>query len=313
MTTKRFIIDTDTAGDDVTSLLIGLLHPESRLEAITVCAGNVPLPLCVRNALTTVETAGRSDVPVYVGADRPLLCDLVTCEYVHGDDGMGNSNFPDPKVKPQAEPAASALVRLVNQYPGEIEIIAQAPLTNIALAYKLDPTIAQKVKRLWIMGGSNNFVGNVIPAAEFNFYVDPAAAKIVFDAPFNTTMVGWEICVRHGYMPESDIEQVRQMGSPLSRFYLDVNRAAYKFNREKGGIQGISHPDSIMMAMAIDNRIMTKSARYHVDIEYRSELTRGYSAVDILGITGQMPNAEVCLEADYQRFREMLFTILRSH
>lgn len=311
--TRRFIIDTDTAGDDVTSLLIGLLHPESRLEAITVCAGNVPLPLCVRNALITVERAGRPDVPVFVGADRPLLCDLVTCEYVHGDDGMGNSNFPDAQVKPQAEAAASAIVRLVNQFPGEIEIMAQAPLTNIALAFMLDPTITAKVKRLWIMGGSNNFIGNVIPAAEFNFYVDPAAAKIVFDAGFNITMVGWEICVKHGYMPERDIEAVRQMETPLSRFYLDVNRAAYRFNREKGGIQGISHPDSIMMSMAIDNRVMTRSARYHVDVEHRSELTRGYSSVDVLGITGKAPNAEVCLAADYERFREMLFTILRSH
>lgn len=310
---KRLIIDTDTASDDAVSLLLALRWPGVRVEAITTVAGNLPLDPCTRNALFTVQTArGGEAVPVYRGADRPLLRDLTTCEYVHGDDGMGDSGFPEPVGRPETEYAAVALARLIGQAPGEIEVIAQAPLTNIALAYMLDPSIARKIKRLWVMGGANNALGNTTPAAEFNFYVDPEAAKMIFRAGFPITMVGWEICVRHTVLGPADLAEIEAMGTPLSRFYLDINRSVLRFNRKHGGIDGTMHPDSVVAAMAIDNSVMTRAKPCFVDVECSSDLTRGYCAVDLMGVTGKKPNAEVCLKADRGRFREMLFAVLRG-
>ena len=324
---QRFIVDTDTAGDDVTSLLIALRTPAVSMEAITVCAGNVELDMCVRNALYTTEVAERTDVPVFAGAAEPLDRELVTAHYVHGQDGMGDSNFPSPTRQVESTSAPEAIVEIAKQMEGELEIIAQAPLTNIALALRLDPDLPSKVKRLWIMGGSNNFVGNITPAAEFNFYVDPLAAKQVLAAGFETTIVPWDVCVHDGVLLEDELQPVVEMGTPLSKFYLDVNRAVRRFMLEEFGINGISHPDAIMIAMAIDRSVVAESERMFVDVEADSVLTRGYSLMDKMHVVGRevdrgvrvnelmdLPsgeaNAEVVIRADKQRFTEMLFGVL---
>ena len=323
----RFIIDTDTAGDDVTSLLIGLRWPGVDVVGVTVCAGNVELDMCVRNALYTVETAGRTDVPVHIGAKHPLHRDLVTAHYVHGSDGMGESNFPPPVTEADPLPAPAAIVAAADAHRGELEIIAQAPLTNLALALDEDPDLPAKVKRLWVMGGANNFVGNITPAAEFNFYVDPEAAKIVVGAGFELTLVPWDVCVHDGVLSSEELEPIKSLNTGLSRFYLDVNRAVARFMKREHGIDGISHPDAIMMAMAIDRDVIVESERCFVDVETSSDLTRGYSLVDklhvmertidndvevteLMGVPSGAPNAEVVLRADKQRFEEMLRTVL---
>lgn len=324
---SRFIVDTDTAGDDVTSLLIGLLWPGVVVEAITVCAGNIELEMCVRNALYTTEVAGRGDVPVYAGAGRPLRRDLVTAHYVHGSDGMGNSNFPPPTRSVEPGPAHQRIVELVNASPGEIEIVAQAPLTNIALALREDPSLPSKVKRLWVMGGANNFVGNITPAAEFNFYVDPDAAREVLGAGFPTTLVPWDVCVHDGVLNRDEQKPIVQLDTKLSRFYFDVNRAVAAFMLREHGVDGISHPDAIMMAMAIDGSVIAEQQRCFVDVETESDLTRGYSLVDMLHVAERevdngvlvselldvpsgAPNADVVLRADKHRFTEMLIQVL---
>ena len=326
---QRFIVDTDTAGDDVTSLLIGLRWPDISIEAITVCAGNVELDMCVRNALYTTEMADRADVPVYTGAAKPLDRELVSAHYVHGRDGMGDSDFPPPTKQAESLPAPEAIVEIARRYPGEVEIIAQAPLTNIALALKADPELPSMIKRLWIMGGANNFVGNITPAAEFNFYVDPLAAKRVLEAGFEVTLVPWDVCVHDGVLLEEELRPVVEMRSPLSEFYLAVNRAVRHFMNEEFGIDGISHPDAIMMAMAIDRSVVTESDRCFVDVEADSVLTRGYSLIDKLHVVQRSidngvrvnqlmdladgePNAEVVIRADKHRFAEMLFGVLSS-
>ena len=318
-TTKRLIIDTDTAGDDVTSLLFGLLWPGVKVEAITTVMGNIPLAQCTVNALTTVEKAGRSgQVPVYAGCDRPLLRPLVQAAYVHGPDGMGDSGFPPPSVRAEAEHAANAIVRLVNDHPGELEIVAHGPLTNLAVAYMLDPSIAGKIKRLWVMGGSCHFRGNITPTAEFNFYVDPEAARIVFEGGFPITMVGWDVCCRYALVGGEDLEALRAIDTPIARFYHQVNRKALEFNRANG-LEGVTHPDSVTIAMCIRPELMLRSGRYRVEIECQSEANRGFSAVDTRPApentpawTGAAPNAEVCLEADYGLFYRMLTAMLRG-
>jgi purine nucleosidase len=308
-----FLIDTDTAGDDVTALLFGLRWPETSIEAITVVAGNVHLDEAVRNALYTAEVAGRADVPVHAGAAGPLLRPLVTAHYVHGQDGMGNSFFPEPKAREAPTFAADAIVSIAERHAGELEVIAQGPLTNLALAVAKDPELVRNVKRVWIMGGSNNALGNITPSAEFNFYVDPEAAHVVLQAGFEILLVPWDVCVRDGILLRDELGPVLESENELARFYLSVNRSAWEFMRthaEGRGIDGISHPDSLMMAMALDERVMSGHRRLFVDVEHRGELTRGYSLVDTSGVLKLEPNADVVLGADRQRFRSMLFELL---
>ncbi|WP_150274685.1 nucleoside hydrolase [Paenibacillus tepidiphilus] len=310
---KMLLIDTDTAGDDCTALLLAACWPGVELKAVTTVAGNVPLSLGTRNALTTLEIAERPDVPVYPGAVKPLMRELFTAEHIHGSDGMGGSNFPEPSLQPQDEHAAQAIVRLINEYPGEIEMIAQAPLTNLALAYSLDPSIVGKLKRLWVMGGANNYIGNDSPAAEFNFFVDPEAANIVVHAGFNLTMMGWDVCHRSPVMAEEHFREIEAMNTAFASFYMKVLRTGMELGLKRTGQRRLSHPDTLTVAMAIDNRIMSRSGRYYIDVEYKSELTRGYSLVDMNGVLKKPPNAEVCLDADRELFREMVFTLLQQH
>nr|MBA2599492.1 nucleoside hydrolase [Actinomycetota bacterium] len=321
---KPVLMDADTAGDDVTSMLFALKWPGIDLLAVTVAAGNVYLDQAVENTLYTVEIAGRSEVPVYAGADRPLMRELVTAHYVHGEDGVGNSDFPPAKKQPEAEHAVEAIVDHANRYAGQLEVIAQAPLTNIALALARDPDLPSKIKRLWIMGGANNFMGNVTPAAEFNFYVDPEAAHIVINAGFNTTLVPWDVCLKDGILYGDELRPIEEMHTTLSEFYLSVNRAAREFIRLEYDVDGISHPDAIMTAMVIDEAMITERGNWHVDVEYRSDLTAGYSVVDTLGVMqkgragrrvpgeGREPNADVVVRADKERFKQMLARVLAS-
>jgi inosine-uridine nucleoside N-ribohydrolase len=220
----RLIVDTDIAGDDVFSLLIALLHPKGQLQAITVCCGNVRFEQEVENALYTIERAGRSgEVPVYPGCREPLIAEWVGAEYVHGNDGMGDSDFPRAAQRPEPEHAVDELVRRINESPGALTILAQAPLTNLATAVTRDPTIAEKVAHLYVMGGG---VGNITPAAEYNFFVDPEAAKIVVNAGFPLTLFTWALTRTHG--------RPRQRQARLHRRARDAARRVLRRGQPQG-------------------------------------------------------------------------------
>jgi purine nucleosidase len=308
MSPVRLIVDTDTAGDDVASLLIALRHPNAQLEAITVCCGNVSFEQQVENALYSVEKAGRGgEVPVFPGCRRPLLREWAGAEYVHGEDGMGDNFFPPAQQRPEDEHGVDALVRLVNESPGELTILAQAPLTNIAAAVVRDPGFAKKVKRLVIMGGG---VGNITPAAEYNFYVDPEAAKIVFGAGFHITLFTWTLTLSHGVFDDAKLQRLAALESELSRFYEAFNRKALEFER-KTGIQGTTHPDSMACAAIVAPELLRSSYDCFVDVETQGELTRGYSAIDRFHRYGREPNATVVDDFDNDGFFELMLGVLR--
>jgi purine nucleosidase len=304
----RLIVDTDTAGDDVFSLLLALLDPRAQLEAITICCGNVRFDQEVENALYTVEQAGRGgEVPVYAGCWKPLLAEWVGAEYVHGLDGMGDSGFPRAKQRPEPEHAVDELVRRVNESPGELTILAQAPLTNLAAAVTRDPSVAGKVAHLYVMGGG---VGNITPAAEYNFYVDPEAAKIVLAAGFPLTLFTWTLTRSHGVFGDDKLARIEALDAPLSRFFGQVNRKAREFDAKVVGLGGSTHPDSMTCAAILDPSLILAAEDAVVDVETGGDLTRGWNLIDTLGRTGREPNARVVTDFDTEGFFELMLSVL---
>ncbi|SKA38663.1 purine nucleosidase [Marinactinospora thermotolerans DSM 45154] len=303
------VIDTDTAQDDCVALLIGLLDPLADLRAITMVAGNVGFDRQVRNAFLTLNAAGRlGEVPVHLGCRRPLTRPWVSAENVHGD-GVGGLDMDFTGCAPEAEHGVDALVRLAAERPGELSIVAIGPLTNIAAASLKDPDFAGNVKTLYVMGGSNNGRGNITAAAEFNFYVDPEAAKAVFAAGFEIVVIPWDpLTLRQAVFGPSALAEIAALDTPLARFFTRVCAATLEFDRSVG-IDGTTHPDSLTAALLLHPELVVRSAPYHVDVETAGELTRGYAAMS-WGVHGLAANATVIEEVDAAGFFSYLRALL---
>lgn len=307
----KIIIDTDTAGDDTIAILTAL-HSFDVL-GITITGGNVDFNQQIDNALYTTEIAGYDNIPVYPGYEGPIFGQdesHTTVEDVHGSDGMGDSFFSKPKRSAEDSHAIDFIIKTVNENPGEVTLLAIAPLTNIAMAIKKDPTIVDKVKHLYIMGGTNNALGNIVPSAEYNFYVDPEAAKLVLQSGIEMTMVGWDMCTDYSLMFDKEHEEIEALATKGSKFFTDVNRVVKKFNKEVHKLDGTTHPDTLLVAIAADEKIMSQSNKYFVDVETKGELTRGYSLVDINGRLDKEPNVRVCEKVDRERFKAHLYDVL---
>jgi inosine-uridine nucleoside N-ribohydrolase len=277
----RVIIDTDPGVDDALALLLAMRSPELKIEAITPVAGNVPLELTLPNALRMVEIAGRADIPVAVGAKAPLMRRLVTAAYAHGENGLGGAVFPETKIHPVNQPAAELIRQIVKRFPGEVTLLTIGPLTNIATALNLDPELAGMVRAIVMMGGSLSG-GNITPAAEFNIYVDPEAARIVFQSGIPITMVGLDV-TRKTSLTEEHQRQLQAGQNPVSQAAATIARNALQHNRERGFVVGPNMHDSLAVAGFIDPSLL-KLKEYYIDIETTGELTAGETL-------GYSPNA----------------------
>ena len=305
----RMIIDTDTASDDAVALAMALRYPGAEVAAITTVAGNCPVDRCTVNALYTAELCG-ADVPVYRGASAPLEVEAAYATSFHGEDGFGGQGYPPPARTPEDDDGVTALIEHIRANPG-VTLVTLGPLTNVAEALRTAPDIVQLVGRCVVMGGAANAVGNVTPAAEFNLWFDPRAARIVFASGLPIEMVGWEICRGEAGFTEDEQRAFEALGTELGRFFIDCSAVAVESIARLGGDR-MELPDPTAMAVALDKeRVVIRSARRYVEIEAESPLTRGMSVVDDLGVTGNPPNTEVVRSIDIHRFKQMVYAAAR--
>jgi purine nucleosidase len=320
---RTFLIDTDTASDDAVAIIMALSAGDVRVCALTSVAGNVSVEQATRNALHTAEICD-SDVPVYRGAAKPLTRLHEHAHWFHGEDGFSDRNYPAPARAAQSEHAVDAIIRLVNAEPG-LTLVTLGPLTNIALALAHDPSLAGKIGRCVVMGGAPCCEGNVTPAAEYNIWVDPEAARIVFRSGLPIEMVGWHVSRGDSVLSEAEILETVALGTKKARFAIDCNARAKEAYFTQTGHAGLSLADPTAMAIALDRSIGTSWSRHLVEVECASELTRGMTLVDRLDVTHDQSNravwraaleggvkADVCWTFDAAGFKAMLREALAS-
>lgn len=299
---EKIIMDVDPGIDDTLAILLALNSPELFVEGITVVSGNVEVNQATINALKAVEMS-RKQVKVYKGMSLPLVRPYHDATDTHGADGLGENFFPPPKAKPEEEHAVDFIVRTINEQPNEITILALGPLTNIARAIQEDAQIVQKVKRIVLMGGSATHHGNCSPVAEYNFWVDPHAAKIVFASGIEVTMVGLDVTHRIVFTPHLR-EVVHQLQTPLSQFVYDITQFYVDFHWKQEKTIGCVINDPLAVAVLIDPQLVSTKPAF-VDIETEG-VAIGQSVTDFDGSrNGGKWNTHVCVDVNPKAFFEL--------
>jgi inosine-uridine nucleoside N-ribohydrolase len=302
---KNVIIDCDTGVDDAMATLFALRAPVLNVLGITCVAGNTTLDKVVRNTLVVVEHSGKR-VPVYPGSPKPLLVPLHVAEYAHGSDGLGDVGFPNPTGAAQDEHAVDFLVRAFMETEEAVDLITLGPMTNVALALMREPQLQQRIRSLVMMAGGING-GNTSAVAEFNVWVDPEAADVVFRTSIPKTMIALDPIMRYAQFTKEDVEQLEASDQPWCWMIGKLMRA--RLERWKGPI---SPPDVAAMGVAIDPTIAT-GQDYSVVIETKGEHTRGMTVVDQRRWRGMLdiePNVHVVEEINTARYRELFLSTL---
>ena len=296
------LIDCDPGHDDAIALLLALASPEVELLGVTTVAGNQTLEKTTTNALRVLELAGRGDVPVAAGADRPLARELFIADYVHGESGLDGPELPEPRAEPVDQHAVDFLAERILGSPRPVTLVPIGPLTNVALLLSRYPQAAGNVERVVIMGGAVA-EGNVTPAAEFNIYVDPEAAWRVFHSDLPVTMIGLDVTHRALMMPVH-VERLRA-SSEVGRFVAELHDFFVRYHERTYGTNGAPIHDAVAVAQVVRPGIVETLHR-HVDVDCESRLCRGRTVVDLWHRTGEEPNADVGVGIDADAFLELL-------
>ena len=301
---RKIIIDTDPGQDDAVGILLALASPEVEVLALTTVAGNVPLDLTSRNARIVCEIAGRPDIPVHAGCDAPLSRPLVTAEHVHGKSGLDGIALFQPASALAPGHAVDAIIDILRREPeGSVTLVAMGPLTNLATAFRRAPDIVPRLREIVLMGGAYFEVGNITPAAEFNIYVDPEAAQIVFAAGAPLTVLPLD--VTHKALTSRDwIEQMRASG-PVGRAVAGWTDFFERYDREKYGAEGAPLHDPCTIAWLIQPDLFA-GRHINVEIETQGAFTTGMTVADWWRVTGRPANALFLRDVD----RDGLFTLL---
>ena len=304
------LIDTDPGVDDALALLMAFNDASHHLVGLTIAAGNVGLDHTVRNALKLCEVAGREDVPVYAGCADPLLHPAVDAAHVHGRDGFGDVGFTPAARVAESEHAALAILRLSHEHAGQLLLVALGPLTNIALALKLDPTLPQRIKRFVVMGGAVSAHGNITAAAEFNIAFDPEAAHIVFQSFPHIDLADWEAVIAHGFL-HSEAEQWLKVDSPRARFYDQISLQTRNWSADRRGDHWHS-ADALAMAFALQPQGVLEQLDRPVAVELAGTLTRGVTVVDWNRQAGRPDNASLLMRYDQAYFEALIQAALAA-
>ncbi len=301
--TERIIIDTDPGVDDSMAILLALASPEVQVDGLTVVFGNSDdVKMLARNACVVLELAGRTDIPVAAGATNPLVR-----EYhgrgatVHGANGLGDIDIVEPRKQPIQQPAAQFIIEHCRAHPGEITLVTIGPLTNIALALRLEPALPRLAKRLVVMGGAVTVPGNVNPVAEANVHNDPEAARLVFNAGWEITMAGLDITLQIR-MDDPYLASLKALGNQAGRFIYDITRFYIEAYRRYGYENMAVHDSTALMSIIRPDLFTSKPV--YVDVETSGELTRGQTVGDWRGQYGRTPQTHLLLETDADAFRE---------
>lgn len=306
MTPRKIIIDTDPGQDDAVAILLALASPEEiEVLGITVVAGNVPLDLTQTNARKVCELAGKPESLVFAGCDHPLVHRLVTAEHVHGETGLNGPELPDPDMPLQDQHAVDYIINtLRHEAPGTVTLCPLGPLTNIALALRKAPDIAERIQEIVLMGGAYFEVGNITPAAEFNIYVDPEAAAVVFGCGAPITVMPLDV-THKALVTKPRNDAFRAIGTPVGMAVAEMTDFFERFDKEKYGSEGAPLHDPCVTAYLIRPELF--SGRFiNVEIETGSALTRGMTVADWWGVTDRPKNANFMGDIDADGFFSLL-------
>lgn len=302
---RKIIIDTDPGQDDAVAILLALASPELEVVGITAVAGNVPLALTEKNARKVCELAGRPDALVFAGAVRPLTRPLVTAEYVHGKTGLDGPDLPEPKMPLQAQHGVDFIIETILSNPGgAITLCPLGPLTNIALALIRAPEIAPKIREIVLMGGGFFEGGNVTPAAEFNIYVDPQAADVVFKSGIPIVMMPLDV-THKALTSRARVDRFRAMNTRVGDATAALLDFFERFDEQKYGTDGGPLHDPCVIAYLLKPELF-KGRHCNVTVETASELTMGMTVVDWWHVTGRPANAMVMRDIDDAGFFDLL-------
>jgi len=306
---KKIIIDTDCGVDDAQSMLLAFGCKNAEVIALTTVYGNASIQNTTANTLKVLDLV-QKDVPVYPGCANPLVAEPHYAAYVHGEDGLGDAGIPASKRHPEKKHAAQALVDLASAHPGEIDLIAIGPLTNLAVAQELDPDLPNKFATLTIMGGAVYAKGNINITAEFNIFADAEAARAVFERWPMVRILSWETTMEHLFTKEN-LEHFFALNTPKSRFMHDTNQIIMGFVRKMFNQEFLYAPDELAVACAIDPTLITKKETHYVSVETGGIQSRGLTYVDWWDRSGKPANAEIILDLDQKRFVQMMEDGLR--
>lgn len=303
---KKVIIDVDTGIDDAIGILLAEKSGEADILGITTVNGNTSLEQATINTRKVTKLLGREDLKVVQGANRPLLREPFFEVSVHGNDGIGGA-LKEMQVEIQDEGfAPDFIIEQAKKYPGEITVILLAPLTNMALALRKEPRLKEWLKELVIMGGAVDHPGNITPAAEYNMYIDPEAAKIVFHSGIPITLVGLDV-TSNTLLTKKDVEAI-QPGAARD-FVAESTEHYMNHYLQRNGKEACSMHDPLAVGVALD-RSLVKTVKYFVDVETKSELCDGQTVCDFKNYYNREPNIDVCMEVDEARFIQKLVDTL---
>ncbi|EFH86877.1 nucleoside hydrolase [Ktedonobacter racemifer] len=292
----RIILDTDPGIDDALALFLALASPEIQLEALTTVCGNVNLDHTTRNALALLSLAGREDIPVAAGASRPLILPHGDAASVHGQNGLGQLQLPEPHIAPHPQHAADLIIERVMQAPGEITLVAIGPLTNLALALRKEPRIARAVREVYIMGGALRVPGNVTPAAEFNIYCDPHAAHVVFHAGWPLRIVSLDVTHQVSLTPEDFAQLATSLDGSVKHAILQMTDFYFNVFQAEIATKAFHMHDPLCLAATFRPDLITWQPAY-VDVELQGALTLGETVADFKRHTQANIQAPVAVDA----------------